>query len=211
MQYNEIKRFLINILHTVNSVLPIIFWILLIFGFDEPYEAVITLAAALIHEFGHELFLLIRFGRVGIASGRLAGFRIQKDKTMSYRDEVLLCFCGPLANIAIAIIAIPLMPLGIYAEEFVMINLITAFSNLLPVRGHDGYGILRALLLHFELHRLADSVLDSLSFAIVTLTCLFSLYLMDRLDGGYWFFAIFIFSLLSEIASKLKQRNKEDL
>ena len=45
---------MIKILKTLSeSILPIFFWVLMIFGMDVPYIAILTIIAAVIHEIGH--------------------------------------------------------------------------------------------------------------------------------------------------------------
>ena len=42
-----------KIVTVFTEVLSVVFWVLVIFGFDLPYVAVLTIAAALIHELAH--------------------------------------------------------------------------------------------------------------------------------------------------------------
>ena len=56
-----------------SSLLPMLFWILMTFGFDKPYIAVLTFCAAMLHELGHILAsVLTKVGTGGI-NGKLNG------------------------------------------------------------------------------------------------------------------------------------------
>lgn len=203
MHITEFRTFVTKLWRFFNAVLPVLFWILLIFAFDEPCAAVLTALAALIHESGHLLYLLLTSGD-GRLIGVLSGFRIQIQRR-GYTDEIKLLLAGPLFNLIFAIIALfAVVLLGEYATLFSMLNLATAVSNLLPVRGHDGYGIIRAILDMKYAPAAFYNALGGVSFFLTALLSLISLYLMDRCDCGYWLYALFIAALISEINSRLK-------
>ena len=53
------KMILIKVLSEIsNSFLPLLFWALIMFGFDAPYIAILTIISAIIHEAGH-LFAML--------------------------------------------------------------------------------------------------------------------------------------------------------
>lgn len=209
MHITEFRALGTKLLRFFNSVLPVIFWILLIFAFDEPCAAVLTAIAALIHESGHLLYLFFTFGE-GRLFGALTGFRIQK-KRRGYGDEIKLLLAGPLLNLIFGIASLFAIPLlGEYAALFSVLNLATAVSNLLPVRGHDGYGIIRAIMDMRYAPSVFYDALEAVSFFLTALLSLVSLYLMDRCDCGYWLYALFIAALISEIKHRL-ERTKNDI
>ena len=86
-----------------------------------------------------------------------------------------------------------------------LINLITAISNLLPIRGYDGYGAIITMLKKRELPHSALKLISGLSSALIFTFCVFSLYLIDRYAGGYWIFAVFFVSMIKEIDVGLKE------
>lgn len=186
-----------------EGILPFLFWVLIIFGFDKPYIAVLTILSALIHELGHVLAFLFFDGRVTLKS-HLSGFRI-KNYGMGYAKEILALAAGPLINLAIFVLLSPLSksPDG-YMEVFGYINLLTALSNLLPIEGYDGYGIMKksceALNLSFALR-----ALPFISFSLTVLFTFFSLYLLLIYGEGYWICAIFFLLLIEKITEFTKR------
>ncbi len=176
------------------------FWILLTFGFDKPHTALLTLLSAALHELGHQSFLLLSRGRPGKMRAGADGPRISAPRLLSYGELILLYLCGPLSNILVFLFSSLLAPaFGDYALEFALINLFTALSNLLPIKGLDGYGILKALIARSEKERLLP-VLCALSFFLTALLMFFALYLAARLDGGYFVYALFLSLFIKETA-----------
>ncbi len=205
MHNNEFTGYFLRFLILIGGFLPILFWLSLIYGFDEPCAAGITVIAAVIHEAGHEAYLLL-FGHMSFSlKGVLSGFRINNTARLGYKEEIKLYIAGPAANLIVSIIALPFLNIiNDYGLLFVFINLATAFSNLLPIRGHDGYGIIKTCLEMKEYGNFAFKVLRTVSFISIAVLCLFSLYLMDRYDGGYWIYGIFLLSLISEMSDSVK-------
>ena len=185
-------------------VLPSLFWLSVIFGFDAPYVAIITLLAALIHECGHICALLYTSGGLEMPHGHIFGFRIRKRNVLSYRDEILILALGPLANIFVSMFLSPFLKLGgEYLEVFIFINTSTALSNLLPADGYDGYGILFEI---FEYFGYSTKKLEVISLLTCIVLTFLSLYLIGKFSAGYWIFGVFFVSLTSKI-SKLVKNN----
>ena len=181
-----------------DSVLPIIFWISVIFGFDAPYVAILTIICAIFHELGHYLAIVISGGK-GALRGHSSGFRIARCDTAAHRKEILVLLSGPLANILLFLITLPFgNALGGYLSTFAFINLATGLSNLLPLEGYDGYGALSELFATWERYDLIRR-LESLSFIFSISLTFVSLYLIDRFSEGYWIFGLFFFMTLSKI------------
>lgn len=185
-----------KILNFLISILPPLFWGLIIFGFEEPYIAILSIISALIHECGHIIFM----ERAGCMRGVLSGFRIKAASMVTYRQKILGYLGGPLANIILSVALIPFLA-SQYLRMLAILNLATATSNLLPIEGYDGYGIIKTILESRECPSIAFSILSYVSGGLVLCFTLFSLYLMDRVGGGYWIFAIF-FSFLVKIIDR---------
>ncbi len=201
MHINELKTKLLILIKGFERFLPLLFWIFFLYGFDEPYIAGLTVIAAAIHECGHEGLLFLRTGRVSPIKSVLSGMRISANCRLSYRDEMLLYLFGPLANLLAAGVALLFLPVfGKKVFLFSVINLASALANLLPVEGYDGYGAIRAAMLLFDAPEHCHRLLSFLSLSTVAFMCFLSLYLMDRLDGGYWIYAVFISALISRFA-----------
>ena len=196
-----LKRSLSAARYIAESVLPLLFWVILIFGFDTPDIAILTILAALIHELGHLLAASLT-KRGGVLRSHLSGFRI--GVTMgSYTDQIILLAAGPLVNLAVFLLTLPHS--GLANGYFLMIgyiNLLSALSNLLPIEGYDGYGILMTLAEAKNSHR-AFRLLCIASFTLTLSLTLISLYIMLRYGGGYWIFGVFFVTLLTKIKKLL--------
>ena len=191
-----------KILNFLISILPPLFWGLIIFGFEEPYIAILSIISALIHECGHIIFM----ERAGCMRGVLSGFRIKATSMVTYRQKILGYLGGPLANIAVSLALIPFLG-SQYLRMLAILNLATATSNLLPIEGYDGYGIIKTILESRECPSIAFSILSYVSGGLVLCFTLFSLYLMDRVGGGYWIFAIFFSFLVKIIDRGVSKKN----
>ena len=172
-------------------ILPLFFWIFIIFGFDNEHTAAITLAAALIHEGGHIMAMNI-IGKSYRIQCNLSGFRIKMSQTVSYIEEITVALGGPLINLIFAFFFLFASKKNGYTYLFGVINLFTAISNLFPIEGLDGYRIIEALLLLRSPYGNCQLVLQRISFLFVCIFLFISLYLMQRIDGGYWIFIIFL-------------------
>lgn len=204
MHNNEFQGNILRFLSYFGGLLSILFWILLIYGFDEPYAAGITLLCAIIHESGH-VAVSQRLGGRGKVKGALSGLRLGGVGFISYKEDFIFAAAGPLANIISAAAILPFLgTLREYGVAFVSIALATAAANLLPVRGHDGYNMLRAVTCHFDVSGRGLRALEWLSGALTVGFCVASLYLMDRFGEGYWIFGIFYASLVSDIGRRLE-------
>ena len=186
-------------------VLSTAFWVLVLFGFEQPELAITTLICAFIHEFGHFICIILLNRKDFKFRGVINGFRIQSKGIHSYDEEILIYLSGPFANIFALIVCLILS--GLTDRNFItigVINLVTALSNLLPIKGYDGYGAIKSFINKQEFPEVAIKALSCLSSALIFLFCIFSLYLINRHNGGYWIFAIFFVSMLKEFKERLK-------
>ena len=200
-----VRKILLKLLiRLANEILPMIFWILVLFGFDKPYVAVLTILAAVLHEIGHFIPIYFLKCDTGTPIGHFSGFRIKEKRLTSYKEEILILASGPLANLLTFLLLLPFISRLVYLRMFAYVNLATAISNLLPIKNYDGYSI------GVELSRMyskegVTNFLDSLSFLISGTFAFTALYLMYYHDTGYWIFGLFTASMLSEISQRLKK------
>jgi Zn-dependent protease len=166
--------------------------------------AITSLICALIHEFGHLVCIFI-IGKTKLnLRGAINGFRIKSSGMYSYKEEMLIYLSGPIANITSFLICC-IFSL-VTTKNFILIgivHLITAFSNLLPIKGYDGYGALRAIIGNREFSDKALYILSLISTSLIFSFCVLSLYIIDRLNGGYWIFAVFFVSMIKEFKEGL--------
>lgn len=195
------RKFALKVIKLTLKILPLSFWLVLMFAFDKPYIAILTLISALAHELGHIFAFMLcskRYRLFGVASG----FRLASEKALSYKEELFVALCGPLTNVLIFILVSPFILLGggEYAGIFGIINLFTAISNLIPIEGYDGYRVIECLINLFVSVKISDILLRSLSFLLCVILCLTALYLIRSFDGGYWIYFIFLASLFKAIS-----------
>lgn len=192
MHIDEQKRAVLRFLKLLSRILPMVFWVLLIFGFDEIYIAVLTLICVAVHELGHEAMLFAVSKRTKLPRVTSDGLRIDAGSFLSYGSELLLALSGPLANFLVFALAISFSSLSEYILSFAILNLITAISNLLPCEGMDGYCAINAVLCCTHASDCAFRVLSFVSLSVNILITLIALYLLQRCGEGYWIFGMFL-------------------
>ena len=205
---------MIKFLRFLESLLPVVFWVLLIFGFDSVYIGVLTLLAAIIHELGHIVVInALSSHGCHLPIGKTNGFRLEC-KGFSYTTEAAAAAAGPIANLLVGLFTIPFFSvygIGYYLGCFSIINLMTAISNSLPIEGYDGYRVIHALVMHFTRYpRESQRALELTSLAFSFLLTLFSLFLMLKANAGYWIFAVFFSSTVAIICKRQKRAICED-
>lgn len=202
----QMRRHILSILELLsNSILPILFWTSLIFGFDTPYIAILTIICAILHEIGHYLLIIVFSNRHSALKPHTSGFRIKRAERLSYEKEIAILIGGPMVNLILAALTLPFGALAHgYIRTFGFINLITGISNLLPFEGYDGYGAIKELLL---LNGKTDSVkrLAEFSFILSVVIIFLSLYFIERYGEGYWIFGLFFVTSLSKLLNFDKQ------
>ena len=184
-----------------GSVLPILFWLFLIFGFDAPYVAVLTVISAISHELGHCIAISVFTGKDGRVRGHSSGFRIKRSESVSYGKEIAILLAGPTVNLVLFLLLCPFLDnLSGYLGTFAFINLATGISNLLPLEGYDGYGAISEIMRSFGRADLIKH-LECFSFILSIAVTFISLYLIDRFGEGFWIFGLFFFTVVSKVIS----------
>lgn len=193
-----------------DRILPIAFWLTVMLAFESVYMTVLTVAAALIHELGHiGAAICLGHGEMSLPRAALAGLRIGSGRLLSYREEAIIALFGPCANLFLFCLLIPFFPISEYIVAFGAVNLLTALSNLLPIRSYDGYRIMHGFMLMRGRCERGERVCRAVSWAIGISGTFFALFLLWKYGEGYWFFAVFFSITVSEIiksqsTSKLK-------
>ena len=207
---NKHKRVVFKLIKYLSgSLLPLLFWVVALFGFDRKYIAVLTLLSAVIHELGHLSAYFLICGRVDAPRGRINGFRIDLSnakRSMSYREQLIITLGGPGISLALWVALLPLYREGGYLTALGNISLLTALSSLLPVEGYDGYGILKCILQDRERGELI-LVAEGASFVITSLITVFSLYTMNFIANGIWIFGVFFGLVIEKIGKSVSSDN----
>ena len=187
-----------SLLKFLLKTMPFLFWVLLLFAFDKTYLAVLTLICAIVHEGGHIACALICMKKLTLkAVGN--GFRIKVETQLSYVKEILISASGPLINITVFALLYHAKT-DSYISDFAILNLLTALSNLLPIEGYDGYRILNCTLKLLEIPT-GENILSHASFVSCIALCFISLFLIMKIDYGYWIYFVFLATIFKKIQS----------
>lgn len=123
---------------------------------DTSGVAVLALLCAAFHEAGHCAALMLFRVPVDEVSFRAfgIGIRLRHNERISYPQEVAVALAGCAANLLLCALTLPLCVFGRLrpqAEVFILMNLLIAAFNALPVAPLDGGRALEALLCrHFS-------------------------------------------------------------
>ncbi len=191
----------------ILGILPVVFWCCLIYSFDETVGAGITILAMIIHELGHLICIFFITGRWEMPKSTFNGLRISGQECFSYLQQMLQYASGPIFNLLAALLMLLYAGLDEYSELFIVINVATAISNLLPIDGYDGYRLLYAAISYLDLGFRAYAILEMLSFFFTASLCLFSMFLVYNFGNGYWFMAIFLFATVNKLQKWQKYEN----
>lgn len=207
MNTKKVCSALFRMINKACAVLPVFFWMFLIFGFEEPDMAIMTIAAALLHELGHIGYIFLFFKQKPNIRGVLNGMKLRSVSTLSYDEEIGLYLSGISVNLFLfVILSFAASILAVDLWTFAIINLATALSNLLPIEGYDGYGALITMMQKKDNCREIEIALSRLSSALIFIFCIVSLYFIDRQSGGYWIFAVFFVSMIKCIRKGLNEQ-----
>ena len=186
-----------------DKVLPTLFWLSVMLAFDSLSVCIITLISAAAHELGHIFAaFLVKRGDISLPRATFFGLKIDTGSLLSYKDEAIIASGGPIANLCVFIVSLPFFAISEYAIALGFINLFTAITNLLPMRGYDGERILRSALLKKWDVRIADCVSDALTLALSSSLSVISLVFIMVLGEGWWIFAFFFSILLGEVLKR---------
>lgn len=192
------------------NILPVIFWLCLIYSFDSMMGANATVLAMIIHESGHVLCYYAVSGKVRMPRGDISGLRISKSEMRNYKEDMLIYGAGIISNLLAIFIAVLLkMPKSDFRTIFITVNFATAVSNLLPIEGYDGQRMIDALLCYHEVGRWAYIAVEAVSFAIVFFMSFVSLFTVYTFGNGYWIMGVFIAALLGQLQRWLKSSDNK--
>ncbi len=168
-----------------------VFFIVSLMFFSPHYFPALALAVSL-HELGHILAahicgIHLRELRLGLLGASLA----PQGALFSYKKEIVLCLCGPIASISSAAIAVHIF--GVDCDSlFITSSAALGLLNLLPIKNFDGGRALRSFCCLFLSDSTADIILKITSFLLLFSLWSFSLYLLLRVGASL---ALFVFCL----------------
>ena len=185
-----------------DKVLPTLFWLCIMLAFDSPTICILTLISAAIHEVGHiTLAAAVKRGGVSLPRATFLGLKIDTGSLLSYKEEAIIASGGPLFNLVIFVLTLPFAR-SEYLLYLGLINLFTALSNLLPMRGCDGARIIHSIASTRCSAELADRITDALTLLLSAILSVISLLIVMLRGEGWWIFVFFFSALLSEILKR---------
>ena len=138
-------RFPITLEATAGSLVPVTILTAIPicqFGLSAGCAAAILLfACLLVHELGHIVVATCKGVRVKALGFSVLGPYIRRRRCETAADEFWVSLAGPAFSLAAAI---AMWELGVLGRWVGALNLVLALSNLLPMRGSDGWRALRA-------------------------------------------------------------------
>lgn len=106
------------------------------------FEAILSIAAVLLHEYAHYRAALSRCYRLNTLTLMPYGAVLYGEESMKPRDEFFIAAAGPVTNLAVAVFIVALWWLFpstyLYTLTFFKVNVIIALFNLLPAYPLDG-------------------------------------------------------------------------
>lgn len=190
------------------SLLPLCFWLMVMLSFDDLSICILTILSASLHELSHiGAYAFIKRGEISFPRAVLNGLKLYTGTGLSYYEELIITLSGPLANILVFLLCLPFFKSSDYIFTFGITNLLCGLTNLIPIKGYDGYGILYALVMA-RLHTGENEILELVSLLFSALITLISSVAIFIIGEGYWLFIVFFIHLLKEII-KLHSQDKK--
>lgn len=151
----------------------IVYWI---FSTDSDIPFLTALAIS-VHELGHVLFSHLLSCELTKIKAEGGGLRLLGQKThLSYVNEALVAFGGPLFNLISAVTSHILVGNG----YFVQVSLSLALLNLLPISSFDGSKILGTVAYQIFPWRVAENICAVMSFLSLFLIWCTSIYILIK-------------------------------
>lgn len=186
-----------------------LFFSLLILG-DRSVFTVITLASALAHELGH--IVAARLSGADISEITIypfgADIRLCSD-LRSYRKDFFISSAGILVNLLLVGAAFLFDPYGHSGSAIALSNLALIFTNIMPIDGLDGGGMLRALLSPVIGIRKTDAAISAVSFCSLFFMWVVAVYVLLVTNGSPSLFVIVCTLFASLFLKEKTEQNKE--
>jgi len=157
----------------------------------------------IVHEAGHILFLR-RFKKVRAIDFHPAGITIvENNLTVSgYKKDILVNMAGPLANLGLAILWLPIYIISQnqYIIMAILINCAIAFFNLLPMATLDGRQILYRLICLYRSEDTAHKVTGVVSLITLIACAATGMWVFLRVKNNPTLLITSVYMLIMELA-----------
>jgi Zn-dependent protease len=176
----------------IRMSLPSLCFFLFLLWLEPSSYSALPLLAALWHECGHLIALLLTHRRLTCVRIYPFGVDIRTQGVGSYGDDLFVSAAGAMANLlACAFCAPHLEYLGV--QVFFISNLTLALCNLCPVDTLDGGAILYALLCRKYLPDRAERILRRVSFFALIFLWVLATYLLFFSGAHFSFFVMILY------------------
>ena len=168
----------------------LLLWMLLT---DRGGIALLTLAAAILHEGGHIVAAMAM--RIPLRELRIdfPGARLDVcGRVLSFGEEWILCAAGPLSSLLLSLLACPLWRFSSHFLTFSCVSLLLGLLNLLPIRTFDGGRMLECFLIACFSERVSRGVMRACTVVLLFLLWAISAYFLLRVGDGL---SLFCFSM----------------
>ena len=171
------------------------FFLLMFFSLflSHSYLSLAAIVAAALHELGH--ILAARICSIPLSEMKLGifGAAITPNNNLcSYKKEIFLAVAGPMVNLLSAFLFFRFAEKSSFISMFVMASFFLGFLNLLPIDDFDGGRIFKCILLLKFSPLKVSSVSQAVSFFLIFVLWIFSVYLLLRMSASL---SLFTFSL----------------
>ena len=174
------------------SVTTIIWIIFSLYSASELFVPMVLAIA--VHEMGHIIFARIVGARISRVTLSPLGARIELERDVPYKNEIILALGGPIFGIiAHALTALPSQTHP-HLYLFSAVSLALSLFNLLPLSTLDGGRVLGCILNLVLPLRIADRISRICTFFTLFGFWIFTVYIMIKFSGGlsaFVFCAIF--------------------
>jgi len=167
---------------------------LLFLAISSTVYTALTIAAAIAHEMGHIVAILLTRGKMKRMKVTVLGAEIQtSNKLHSYKKSMVIALSGAITNFLLFFIFINISEVGSFGHFFAWSNLILACLNLFPISSLDGGETLNALLhLYVAPHR-AHKIEETVSLIFLIILWVLAVYLLFVTSRNFTMFMICVY------------------
>ena len=164
-----------------------------------------VLICATIHELGHIVSALLLKIKIKRFEFSICGAKIIPTQSLcTYLKELILCFCGPLANFITFALCLPAVNITSNSDAtsldfftyMALFSILLGVINLLPIKSLDGGRILFCIMAPLIGDRAGNITVKICSIVTSIIIWMFSVYLLILSPGGIIFFAFSLCMLL---------------
>ncbi len=158
-------------------ILSFIFWFFCLLYCEGFLRSCAVLLSVALHECGHLFAFLILGQNLPRLHFRTLGITLKPIRMLSYRNEAIIAFFGPLFNLLTAFLAAAARPTSAFADTLASVSFLLAGVHLLPMIPLDG-GRISFALFHSCFGEKGARFAAALSFGTLCISLFFFLYFL---------------------------------